>query len=89
VGIDGETKYESFRPEIPAGARLVLLTDGILEAENERGRPFGMRRLSKAAVLGARLPVDEHRDSLLEAGAEYRGSVPPDDDVTVVVVQLP
>jgi PAS domain S-box-containing protein len=89
LGLFAETTY---RPgdEIPLepGDLIVLLTDGVTEAEDERGEPFGME--------GALRVVREHLDESSQAivrhvtdavGAFARGTALA-DDVTVVVCRI-
>jgi sigma-B regulation protein RsbU (phosphoserine phosphatase) len=70
------------------GDVLVLFTDGLVDAENEQGEPFGADRLR--AVLQrehARGP-----DALLArveaAVAEFRGRAEAPDDATLVVLKI-
>ena len=76
--------------EILRGDLLVWLSDGLIEAENKAGEPFGydniVRALETAAVPGA--TATSVRDRLLAAIASHVGDVPPADDRTLVVVRV-
>jgi CheY-like chemotaxis protein/anti-sigma regulatory factor (Ser/Thr protein kinase) len=67
------------------GDRLLLASDGIHEATNERGEQFGIDRLEQAArvVSGA---STAHRVKI--ALDEFRGDEPIADDSSLVEVQL-
>ncbi|MGH9457781.1 MAG: PP2C family protein-serine/threonine phosphatase [Thermoanaerobaculia bacterium] len=69
------------------GDLFVLQTDGAYEAVNAEGEPFGFARL-EAAIAAADGTPPSIRDHLLRAIWEFRGSVPQNDDVTLVVVQV-
>src|SRR5262249_557421 len=71
--------------ELAQGDLVVLYSDGVLEARNPSGEPFGPERL-EAAVLAARpRPVAETRDVVLAAVTAW--SEVQDDDVTVLVAR--
>ena len=50
VGLLPDMDYSSGRRQMNAGDRLVLITDGVTEAENPAGDFFGDERLEKAAA---------------------------------------
>lgn len=54
LAVDARTRFSQGRRRVAYGDRLLLLTDGVLEAPDERGRLFGTERLQ--AVL------DLHRE---------------------------
>ncbi len=66
---------------------IVLCTDGIIEAMDDRGAQFGLERLEKLAAGLAHEPIDEIPRRIGEAVAQhYIGETPP-DDLTVLVVR--
>jgi sigma-B regulation protein RsbU (phosphoserine phosphatase) len=70
------------------GGSLLLYTDGVTEAEDGAGEQFGTERLAaglQAAGQGDPERTCEQLWSLLKA---YQGSVPQDDDVTLVAVEV-
>jgi len=83
------------RPEYPQGPPLrmavgdlvVLCTDGIVEAMDEHGEQFGLRRLQDIVAEQARAPV---RELVRQVGAQveayYQGESPP-DDLTILAVR--
>lgn len=85
-------------PEIPdeildlpfaAGDRVILYTDGISEARNLDGEMFGDERLSNYIIENGRnLSTDLFADGLLEQVKTFCGKSVPDDDITLVVVDL-
>ncbi|TGL87167.1 response regulator [Leptospira congkakensis] len=85
-------------PEIPdeildipfsVGDRVILYTDGISEARNPAGEMFGDERLSHYITENsANRSADLFADGLLDQVKEFCGKHIPDDDITLVVVDL-
>jgi sigma-B regulation protein RsbU (phosphoserine phosphatase) len=68
------------------GDVLVFYTDGVIEAQNQAGEEFGMKRLSAAVLRGASLSADGLMTSIYNASADFCGDE-FNDDVTIVVVK--
>src|SRR6266568_2649670 len=77
VGLLPDATYESDRCSLHAGDRLVLVTDGVTEAENAEGEFFDNERLEVAAKQGSMAEI-------FAAVSEFCGSTPLNDDCTVV-----
>jgi len=74
----------SFRP----GMSLLLFTDGITEALNEKGEEYGLERLERVWAVHSAKP-ETVPDILLQETRVFAGAVPQADDQTVVVVSRP
>jgi len=81
VGLVEDVTYESDHFELHAGDRLVLVTDGVTEAENASGDFFDNERLEAVAAKSEKL------DDIFAAIAEFCAGAPLNDDCTVVEVQ--
>ena len=78
VGLLADATYESDRCQMKPGDRLIMVTDGVTEAENARGDMFDSDRLE--VVAGKSLSIDD----ILAAVADFCGGTPLNDDCTVV-----
>jgi sigma-B regulation protein RsbU (phosphoserine phosphatase) len=81
--------YEDERLSIRTGDRLVLFTDGLIEARNTAEEPFGDQRLAAVLIQHSDLPPEELCDAILEEVRQWTGRPAPlrlDDDLTLVVV---
>jgi len=78
VGLLPDATYESDRYNLHPGDRLILVTDGVTEAENARGDFFDNERLE--AVAGK----SETLEDIFSAVAKFCGGSPLNDDCTVV-----
>ena len=74
---------------IEPGERFLLYTDGVIESENARGEFFGDSRLEEVVRLNQGRSPSECSDALLaEMGRWRAASVPQQDDITLVIVDI-
>jgi sigma-B regulation protein RsbU (phosphoserine phosphatase) len=77
IGLLPDVSFRSMRMQLKPGDRLVLTTDGVVEAENAAGEFFGYERLDHAALAGG-------FEGVFSAVKEFCGACPLQDDCTVV-----
>lgn len=80
VGLIAEAAYIVNRMKLEADDRLLLMTDGITEAEDRNGEFFGIERVTEAAET-ANGPCFEHIFSTVR---KFCGDVPLNDDCTLL-----
>lgn len=80
-----EMKMRSFR--FAKGDRLLLYTDGLTEAFDERGRAFGYKRLEEV-LLSHQGDHLEFLEQLFQTLKDFGASDPPGDDCTAIVIDL-
>jgi phosphoserine phosphatase RsbU/P len=80
VGLLTDASYESASFRLEPGDRVVIVTDGVTEAEDAAGEFFGDERLEHAAVATDG-PCFDH---IFAAVRSYCGEVPLNDDCTVL-----
>jgi serine phosphatase RsbU (regulator of sigma subunit) len=78
VGLLAEATYASDHCQMRAGDRLILVTDGVTEAENARGDMFDSERLETVAGKSKSM------EDIFAAVADFCGGTPLNDDCTVV-----
>jgi serine phosphatase RsbU (regulator of sigma subunit) len=81
---DFPTQTFSFSP----GDRLVFLTDGIIEATDASGDPFGFERFEALLKASAGSDAEAIEGAVLAAVADHTRGAAPEDDRTLVVVTL-
>jgi serine phosphatase RsbU (regulator of sigma subunit) len=74
------------RPFAP-GARLLLYSDGLVEATDASGEPYGYERLSATVQQGASLSVDHLELAVVGSLDRFIGDRPLADDLTLLVVE--
>jgi sigma-B regulation protein RsbU (phosphoserine phosphatase) len=83
LGLVDVASYSDVNHALKPGDRLLLYTDGLLEAANSAGEFFGKERLTKILIATAELSTDRAADQLLSAVRDW--SPKQEDDLTVIV----
>jgi sigma-B regulation protein RsbU (phosphoserine phosphatase) len=70
------------------GDCIVLYSDGIPEAVNERGEQYGMQRMKRALNdQGELTSAEAIKNSLIADVKQFMGNAPQADDITIVVIR--
>jgi MFS family permease len=88
LGVKRREPYQEHTVEFAAGDRLILYSDGLIEAIDDDGDPFGFERFEKAILDSGHLTAEEIKKSLLNAVKKFTHNRPPEDDQTLVVVSF-
>jgi serine phosphatase RsbU (regulator of sigma subunit) len=80
--------YDEVSFELVPGDVYVFCSDGVFEANDERGRDFGAERLKKVVLESRKLPAKAMVEAVFAAVTDFRGETPARDDMTVVAVRL-
>jgi serine phosphatase RsbU (regulator of sigma subunit) len=72
---------------IGRGDVVVWLSDGLIEAANAKGEPFGYDRIVEALGAETTGTANEVKNRLLRAIEGHCGPTPPEDDRTLVVLR--
>ncbi len=70
------------------GDRLVLFTDGLVDALSPNEEPFGIERFQQLLESSAGLGPNEMTDKIFETLNAYRGETEQFDDMAMLVVQV-
>lgn len=87
LGIFPDRVYHERTHRLVPGDQLVLYTDGITEAHNERGEMFGLARLDKV-LENCAIGAADILESVLSALKEFTGSQAIHDDRTLLVAKI-
>jgi serine phosphatase RsbU (regulator of sigma subunit) len=90
VGMLEEATYSAAEVVLLPGDKLVLFTDGLTEAENSEGQPFGearVRELLRAHPAGSCQALCDTLEAAVTAFAD--GAVQKDDRTIMVVGYFP
>ena len=84
LGVMPDTIYEQHEVAIGPGDRLVLYTDGIIEAENGAGDDYGEARLIEAATAHRELAPQQMLDALFSGVSQFADNNFTDDATLIV-----
>lgn len=80
-------EYELTTIQLPKHSILVLFTDGIVEAMNEKQEEFGEDRLISILKQGKSLTMPELREQIIKRVKEHRGGRVLEDDLTLALIK--
>lgn len=88
-GVMEETPFDEDTLALAAGDRVIVYTDGITERSNPAGEEFGPDRLtSLVASLASDLSARQITERILRSLDEFSQGVEPNDDQTLMVLQM-
>jgi len=88
MGVHGNVAFEEKTIQLQSGDVLLLYTDGVTEADNGRGELFGTERLCKILHAHHRESPQAIIDAIILDVAAFSGTIPMEDDVTMVVMKV-
>ena len=88
VGITEGTNFQESKVQLQPGDILVLYTDGVTEAMDDKGEEFGRDRLTDVIRKAAALTVKELIQEIRQELAKFTGQQNPSDDMTLVVCRI-
>ena len=80
--------YEERSVCLGSGDRLYLYSDGVPEAMSSSGHQFGSTRLLEAIAQSRALAVQQSLASLLASVASWQGSEIPQDDISILAIDI-
>jgi phosphoserine phosphatase RsbU/P len=87
VGVLDEPRFSDVTVKLGAGDVIVLHTDGVTEARNQKGEFYGDARLT-AFLASGRLSAPALVDGLLDEVMQFQ-SQQPRDDIALVCIVVP
>jgi len=85
LGFLETSSYDDREQQLDPGDRLLLSTDGLIEAANSADDFFGLERVKAVMTSASTLPPHAAADFLLRSLDEWSG-LPPHDDLTLLLV---
>lgn len=87
LGLVSGANFNSTAIDFREGDRLFIYTDGITEAENQKGEFFGESRLQQSLNQDPHAELHWQMNSVLKQVKTFSGEAPQSDDITVAEVE--
>jgi sigma-B regulation protein RsbU (phosphoserine phosphatase) len=88
LGLFPDVTYEEFNISTQPGDAIVFVSDGILDAENEKEEMYGDERLAGLLCALRDKPAGEIADAILADVARFQGVKDRFDDETIIVLRV-
>ena len=89
LGLFSSIKLEEKTILLESGDRLIFYTDGIIESFNEKNEIFGEDRFAALIKNNASLKPEKLSEKIIQEITEFTGSDDFEDDITLLVVDIP
>jgi serine phosphatase RsbU (regulator of sigma subunit)/GAF domain-containing protein len=86
LGVEEGVRYDTYQIELDPSQILVLYTDGVTEAINERKEPFGIHRLESLILASEPWRAQDVADRIEQRVKDFSGFRDLSDDITAVVL---
>jgi phosphoserine phosphatase RsbU/P len=87
IGITDQLMIDEQTCHLKPGESILLISDGMSDCRNEAGEPFGYARLQIALSKNAGQNAQQTCDALRQTLADFCGTAPQDDDITLFAIQ--
>jgi phosphoserine phosphatase RsbU/P len=87
VGMFAEAEYQSARTQLDPGDFLVIYSDGVSEASNNRNEMFEEARLRAIMESFGGRSVDDLANAIRDGMKAFTEGAPQSDDITLLVIQ--
>jgi sigma-B regulation protein RsbU (phosphoserine phosphatase) len=87
LGVFPKTGYEQGEVQLDPADRLVLFTDGVIEAAGPQDEEFGEERLIRLLVENRSAPAQTLQEKILQTATEFTGG-DFQDDATLLVIAV-
>jgi phosphoserine phosphatase RsbU/P len=88
LGILSDCVYESAELDLRPGDTLLIFTDGVVEAENDRSDEYGEQRMIPVFNANAGLSANEILQAIMRDVLAFTGSAPQHDDITCLIAKI-
>jgi hypothetical protein len=88
LGVRRREPFMEHSVDFDSGDRLILYSDGLIEAIDDDGDPYGFDRFEKTILSCGHMHAEDIKKTLLNSIRKFTRNRPPEDDQTLVVVSF-
>ena len=87
LGVLEDIELQEREIDVASGDLLVFYTDGVTEAMDADGQPFGVERLRQVLAADPGASADQAVSAVVDAVMAFTGDAPQSDDIAIFVVR--
>lgn len=87
LGIQEDVGYESASVALQTGDWLLIFTDGLVEAENQKSEDYGEERMLQVLQTGVGLAPNQLLQQVMRDVDTFVGTTPQHDDITCLLLK--
>jgi len=80
--------YFDMRINFSRNDKLLLFTDGLVDAKNPEREEFSMDRIISVIKQNPDLPINLLGSHIIDACAEFKQGQPPSDDICILGIEV-
>lgn len=88
LGMMPNMPYQQETIQLQAGDWIIMYTDGVSEAMNDRDEEFEEHRIEEIVRQNLTVSAEEMKQKIYEAVKNFTTGVPQSDDITMIVVKV-
>lgn len=88
LGVSPRSDFPTRAWTLAPGDRVIFLTDGLIEATDAAGDPFGFERLEALLAKQANSPAERLLETILAAVRSHSGGTALEDDRTLLIITI-
>lgn len=91
IGVFPETSFRDTTFQVKPGDRLILYTDGVMDAMNKSGEQFGKQRFMDLIIETKNLLAEDAIDSMVQKinrWSELKENEAHEDDITLIILDI-
>jgi sigma-B regulation protein RsbU (phosphoserine phosphatase) len=88
LGIIEDATYEETQLKLEPGDKVILYTDGIVEAMNEQKEMLGFERILETVQKSNSATADALLQEIVDRVNKFAGTTPQHDDITVIAIRV-
>jgi sigma-B regulation protein RsbU (phosphoserine phosphatase) len=80
--------YFDMRINFSKGDKLLLFTDGLIDAQNPNGEEFSIERVVSVIKQNADSPINLIGCHIIDACIDFKMDQPPSDDICILGIEV-
>lgn len=87
LGLSAKSQFEAHTMTVNSGESFIVYSDGLTEAQNERGEFYGVDRLKALCAKNRLLSAQAFGETILASVAAFEGNARKNDDLSLIILQ--